>query len=844
MNRDECNDPFRRRELRRDGRRKKVAGLASVEVVAGEGELSDLLVTFVGAAPPKLSAEHFHITGGRKPRPPQIAAVRSGETIGGDARVLLILSGEHDHSVYTLHLAAPRTGKRRPSVDPRHDRLDFVFDLACPPVDCASECEYEDHAPIVEPDIDYLAKDYGSFRRLMLDRLSLLLPEWTERHEADLGIMLVDLLAHVGDRLSYQQDAVATEAYVGTAHERISIRRHARLVDYVLHEGCNARAFVCVSAPKDIELCTSEIAFATQDTREASGEIFLPIALDDRRTLSVREALRKIEIYDWDGRSRKPGASGEPVLDGRECCLRRGTTSATLVLAPNLLAVGDFLIFEEVLGPRTGRESDADPSHRHVVRLTGAEKVVDPLEPTTSLIEVRWGSEDALPFDLCLSTLTTPPACRSLRNVSVARGNVVLVDHGQWLPEGVGDPLPCAPLGVVPLADSKDRCDGPGHLCDEARTADRFRPALTIGPITHRAPLPSPDPCLPAADALPSAHALLVQDPRAALPMIEVCESDPLGRGELLEWTPRQDLLRSGPADRHFVVEIDDDGIGWLRFGDGELGRHPEACASMTVRHRVGSGPRGNVGRDRITRFLSAHLLDGADIEVRNPLPASGGVAPEPLERAREQLAVPLRSAIQRAITAADYETIAEREVPGLQNASADLLWNGSWYEAHVALDPLGHAELDEVTRCRTERALERARRIGHDLYVGPARTVPLCIALHVCVEPKHLRASVRAEVLAVLGRGRLRDGSLGYFHPDRLTFGEPIRLSRMLARVAAIPGVAAVRVQRFERLFEGSQGELGQGYIPLARNEIARLDNDPVRPEHGILDVEVEGGR
>src|SRR4029077_19199669 len=60
-----------------------------------------------------------------------------------------------------------------------------------------------------------------------------------------------ELLAYVGDHLSYYQDAVATESYLGTARRRISLRRHARLVDYVLHEGCNARAFVCIDTSRD-----------------------------------------------------------------------------------------------------------------------------------------------------------------------------------------------------------------------------------------------------------------------------------------------------------------------------------------------------------------------------------------------------------------------------------------------------------------------------------------------------------------------------------------------------------------------------------------------------------------
>ncbi len=68
-------------------------------------------------------------------------------------------------------------------------------------------------------------------------------PAWTETHAADLGVALVEALAYAADHLSYQQDAVSTEAYIGTARSRISLRRHARLVDYQISEGCNARTW-------------------------------------------------------------------------------------------------------------------------------------------------------------------------------------------------------------------------------------------------------------------------------------------------------------------------------------------------------------------------------------------------------------------------------------------------------------------------------------------------------------------------------------------------------------------------------------------------------------------------
>jgi hypothetical protein len=76
-----------------------------------------------------------------------------------------------------------------------------------------------------EPASDYLSKGYASFRQLIFDRLSLFLPAWKERNPSDLGIVLLEILAYISDYLSYFQDAVATESYIGTVRKRVSIRR-------------------------------------------------------------------------------------------------------------------------------------------------------------------------------------------------------------------------------------------------------------------------------------------------------------------------------------------------------------------------------------------------------------------------------------------------------------------------------------------------------------------------------------------------------------------------------------------------------------------------------------------
>ena len=152
-------------------------------------------------------------------------------------------------------------------------------------------------------------------------------------------------------------------------------------------------------------------------------------------------------------------------------------------------------------------------------------------------------------------------------------------------------------------------------------------------------------------------------------------------------------------------------------------------------------------------------------------------------------------------MTAADYATLAGA-LPGVQRAAAELRWNGSWYEAEVAVDALATADAPEWLIDEVADRLHGVRRLGHDLVVAPADTVPIDLALVICVDPQYLRAHVVAAVLAVLGTAELPDGTRGMFHPDELTFGTPVRVSQIIARVTAVAGVTSAEVTRLRRLF------------------------------------------
>ena len=309
-------------------------------------------------------------------------------------RILVVrTSVAGDFSPYTLRLVNDASAAAQDTFevtealagfDPQLAEVSFSFKIDCPPFfDCQpapADCAPDLPTP---PPINYLAKDYGSFRSILLDRLNQLLPNWGATSEADMGIVLAELIAYIGDQLSYQQDAVATEAYLSTARSRISRRRHALLVDYRVHDGSNARAWVQLNVNAPVTLDQATTRFYTYAPRHAQEPWRLAkgneqaavdagvVVFEPMQSADLFPEHNLIQFYTWGDNN---------------CCLSRGATEASLAGSYPNLQVGDVLIFQEIMGPQTGFAADADIRHRYAVRLTSVatqnaqgQPLVDPL---------------------------------------------------------------------------------------------------------------------------------------------------------------------------------------------------------------------------------------------------------------------------------------------------------------------------------------------------------------------------------------------------------------------------------------------------------------------------------
>ncbi len=762
-----------------------------------------------GAPGDALGPQNFRITGGER-----ITSINvvSAHPIADD-QMQVVVDQTGDFSIYRLTLRATPPPGIPAGFDPVSASADFLFHI-----NCASDfdCQQTTQCPpdvVPAPPINYLAKDYPGFVQVMLDRLSLLAPLWAERNPADLGVVMVEMLAYVADHLSYRQDVIATEAYLGTARLRTSARRHARLVDYTIGEGANARAWLRIllrAAAPDGTTLPARTRCAT--LYPGATPPFL-----GHESLAYQQAINAGAVFFETAEASAPlyGSLAEMPLyawsDSRSC-LAPGATRATLIGAHLQLTPGMVLVLAEAKGPLTGDPADANPRNRQAVRLTKVNVTADPLDGR-AITEIHWHAGDALAFPLCVSSVSDAEhGAQQIWRVSAAWGNIVLADQGR----SIG--TPSDPLSTGPEA------------VGEVPPAGQFRPALANAPLTFAAPLP--DASQPAAAAV---------GPQPA-PVPVVCLTGVDADGNSTPWQVAADLLQAsiGPATPVFVPEIETDGTAYLLFGDGINGMQPQPGTTFSATYRVGNGTAGNVAREAIALIDpggAASWLAG----VMNPLPGWGGVDPETVEHIRQSAPVAFRTQ-KRAVTAADYQARA-MQYQGVQRAAATLRWTGSWHTVFITVEreqqaPLGTSFIDGL-----KAYLDGYRMAGVDLEVEDGTQVPLLIQMSVCVRPDYVAADVEQALLEVFSSTVRPDGTPGLFNPGLLELGQPFYLSPLIAAAQAVDGVASVQVLTFERQDQPGNEGLQAGVLTPQPLEFFVLDNDPNFPERGRFELTVQGG-
>jgi predicted phage baseplate assembly protein len=269
----------------------------------------------------------------------------------------------------------------------------------------------------------------------------------------------------------------------------------------------------------------------------------------------------------------------------------------------------------------------------------------------------------------------------------------------------------------------------------------------------------------------------------------------------------------------------------------------PSDGTAFEVVYRSGGGARGNVAAGAITRLDATHAAAASIISVTNPLAAAGGRDEEPDDQVREMAPQRFRATQYRAVRSEDYEHAA-MTLPWVQRAGTAFRYTGSWLSVFTAVDPEGSESLPDEGLFEITNLLDRYRLAGYESFALAPRYASLDLGVTVCARPDAFRADVTQAVLAALDGAAHADGTHGFFHPDRFTFGGALERSALEAALQDVPGVEGVVELRYRRRGHTPGFVTMPDSVEVGRDEIVRVDNDPSRPERGSLHVDVRGGK
>ncbi|MCM1983272.1 hypothetical protein [Lyngbya confervoides] len=795
---------------------------------------------------PSASVEIQSLSGGL--RIPVVQATYQSILVGGRSRTVLDLTtaAPGDFSLYqlTLNTTAP------PHLpDPRIDRffngLEFSFKQGCPsPLDCKPpdlDCPPEAR---VDFPVDYLARDFVSLRNALLDYASQRYPNWHETIEADLGVMLTEVMAALGDELSYIQDRYAREAHWETLTQRRSLRHHARLIDYPIDEGRSASTVLEMQVSPDAGASNSGGVFVVAGSLVwAPGDRPIPFEIGPGLAARTMGPPEQYWVHAaWN-------AMPVHVPDASQPCLPVGSTE--------LFLVGHFPLDEHLPTPpanaaerlrfwegrwmllQTQPQDPSLPQRRHWVQIQEVEPTTDPLcldaaDQPLLITRLRWATEQALPFEVCLPDLSV-------------HGNILNATAGETRSEYFATRLPETPLP----ADVQLALERQGPL-DEIRCQRSLLYRYSLQQAETR--------------GLGWLGEGAVAQPELELQEVDPTTLDPRSPPDFWHW--QSTLLDSTGLQDHVTLEhgtwrrvigfqrlgetiVHNDyasGAGFtLRFGDGEFGRIPDAGTVFRVRYRTGPGVQANLPADAVTQLAhpvngtvsfallnpdgTPAALDLATTAITNPFAITNGRDPQPAEEVKQLAPEAFRALTFRAVRPEDYAEIAER-LPWVQRAGARFRWTGSWLSTFVTVDPLNAFELSPERRRELAQLMDCVRQVGREVFVRNPRYLNLDLEICFCVEPFAYLGQVQA---------RVRDALLGapppgFFHPDRFTFGTPLKRSALEAAIQAVPGVKGVEQMRLRIRGVTDWRSFDELILTVGADQILQLRNDPRFPEQGSL--------
>jgi hypothetical protein len=175
--------------------------------------------------------------------------------------------------------------------------------------------------------------------------------------------------------------------------------------------------------------------------------------------------------------------------------------------------------------------------------------------------------------------------------------------------------------------------------------------------------------------------------------------------GSVETFTRMDDITAANSTSTFYYLEEGTDGKFYIFFGDGILGKNPDAGSVLAIQYLISNGTGGNVSKNITTNWrLNSIAGEEDDYRVVETISKpAGGSDGDTVEQIRFS-AINRYSTNGRAVTSKDYASIISSELPGAQSVN---VWGGenqtppSFGKIYISIKPKQGYVLTELEKQR-----------------------------------------------------------------------------------------------------------------------------------------------
>tara|TARA_Y100000310_G_C20694593_1_gene824664 strand:- start:1390 stop:3615 length:2226 start_codon:yes stop_codon:yes gene_type:complete len=698
------------------------------------------------------------------------------------------------------------------------------------------------------PKIDYTSKDFTTIRSDLINLIPQVTNKWTDYNASDLGVVLLELFAYMGDIVNTYIDRIANESYLSTAQSRQSIAELVKMLGYELSpmsaavgdvEVRSALATIGDTLTKGFKVKTKAgVQFETygdalfaeyapyMNAKENSVAEPYPTGMSTKITgFTINASTLNVT---WSNLTNLSGGLGADDLAWRinfndatayspgditavQAAFRAWTwnwdnagarlvdaTSSEYILVDAEASFKDYLkgcyIKKGSAFSAIGYEGIIeDVIDSNTLRCSGDTRTL------TTGDSPAWATGEQYAIKVVPAIVYVANGVKYLKIQGVpatgtANSNLVITDDNSGSVTTGGGFL--AGVGFV------EGVDYATPVAPAVGGVITIAPYKAARPIVINSVSKSEEPLGTSNGKAFQRFRLSMNDlthhlafktiPEGFEIAVEVDE----GSG-YVTWTRVETFMNSTFVDRHYKIKISDLGKAFIVFGDNVNGQIPANSSPVRATYMYGGGVTGNVGAYTIDTLVSDAPNGDSAATVRNFEVTRGGQTKETLLSAKINAPRYIRT-LDRAITPADFKFLSDK-FPGVavstcQNIAGTVAiyvrilpenWDGSTSGWNTLITDL-------------TVYLDTKKVVGTTVIVTIPTALPIHVEYNLIALPgydkEQVNVNVQNKIQEYLNPLRMEAETEQYY----LSIGEDVYLDEMTDLIRAIEGIKFFQVTHF----------------------------------------------